>query len=140
MNIATWNVRFFNLEGRLENTILEMQRSNILIMGICETHWEGCNDFTTNGYRVIGSGGKMKRNGVAVILDQRKTGVVTHVEYVSKRLMMIKINAEPVDVMIIQVYMPTSTADEEDIEQMYDQIEEIMKENRGKHNTIVMGD
>ena len=54
--------------------------------------------------------------------------------------MMIKINAEPVDIMIIQVYMPTSTADEEDIEQMYDQIEEIMKENRGKHNTIVMGD
>ena len=140
MNIATWNVRSFNVEGKLENTIREMNRSNTVIMGICETHWEGCHDFNTNGYRVIGSGGSMKRNGVAVILDLKKSGAVSQVEYISDRLMTLKIQAEPVDLLIIQVYMPTSAADEEEIDRMYDQIEEILKENRGKHNTIVMGD
>ena len=140
MNIATWNVRSFNVEGRLENTIREMQRNDIAIMGICETHWEGCHDFTTDGFRVVGSGGNMKRHGVAIILDLKKTGTVSQVEYISDRIMMLKLNAEPVDILIIQVYMPTSTAVEEDVDNIYDQIEGILKENRGKHNTIVMGD
>src|SRR6476661_11029494 len=62
------------------------------------------------------------------------------VERISDRLMMIKLNAEPVDVVIIQVYMPTTEHDDEEVDQMYEQIEELIKKQKGKDNLVVMGD
>ena len=64
VKVATWNVRSFNTENRLENAVIEMKRNDIAVMGICETHWEGdpiC-DFIYEGHRVLGSGGNMKRH------------------------------------------------------------------------------
>ena len=142
VKIATWNVRSFNVEGRLENAVMEMKRNNIAVMGICETHWEGdplC-DFVYDGHRVVGSGGELKRHGVALIFEQKLCGEILQCERISERLMMIKLKAEPVDMMIIQVYMPTSKAKEEEIDDVYEMVEDILKENRGKYNTIIMGD
>ena len=66
MKIGSWNVRTFNVEGRLENTIREMKRNNISVLGICETHWEGPIDFKCGQYRIVGSDVDMKRHGVAI--------------------------------------------------------------------------
>ena len=40
--------------------------------------------------------------------------------------MMIKISATPVDIAIIQVYMPTTTHNDDEIEIMYEQIEKLV--------------
>ena len=42
--------------------------------------------------------------------------------------MMVKVSAEPVDIVLIQVYMPTAKYEDEDVEQIYDQIDR-------RHNT-----
>ena len=55
--------------------------------------------------------------------------------------MFVKIKAEPVDILIVQVYMPTSDHEDEEVEKMYDEIEDIIhSEGRGRVNTIIMGD
>ena len=117
-----------------------MKRNNIAIMGISETHWEGepLIDFIHDGHRVLGSGGGMKRHGVAFILNQTMCGELLLCECISERLMMIKLKAEPVDMMIIQVYMPTSQADEKHVDDVYEMIDDILKENRGNYNTIII--
>ena len=107
MKIGSWNVRTFNEEGRLENAMQEMKRNSISVLGICETHWEEPKDFKCGEHRIIGCGSDMKRQGVAIIMDEKTCGDVLHVERISERIMMIKIKANPVDMMIIQVYMPT---------------------------------
>lgn len=53
---------------------------------------------------------------------------------------MIQLEAEPNDLFVIQVYMPTSRADDEEIEEVYAEIEELLKLTKGKDNIIVMGD
>ena len=137
MKVGTWTVRSFNTEGRLENTLIEMKRSKIAIMGICETHWKECCDFVTDGYRVIGSGGAMKRNGVAIILDLSLSGEVLHIDCTNERVMAIKVKAEPVDTLFIQVYLPTSTAEEDEAEHIYELIEDILKK-KIKESTILL--
>ena len=119
-----------------------MKRNDIVIVGICETHRKGdpIIDFVYDGHRVLGSGGDLKRHGVAIILNQKMCGELLQCERINERLMMIKLKAEPVDMMIIQVYMPTSQAKEEDVDNIYEMIEDILKDNRGKYNTIIMGD
>ena len=42
--------------------------------------------------------------------------------------------------MIVQVYMPTTDSDDEEIEQMYEKIEELIKSEKSNEHLIVMGD
>jgi exonuclease III len=53
----------------------------------------------------------------------------------------IKLNAEPINVLIVQLYMPTSDYEDEEVEELYDRIENILEEDgKGDTNTIIMGD
>jgi exonuclease III len=59
----------------------------------------------------------------------------------SDRIIAVKFKAEPVSILIVQVYMPTSDYEDNEVEEMFDIIEEILEEDgKGETNTIVMGD
>jgi hypothetical protein len=46
----------------------------------------------------------------------------------------------PNNLAIIQVYMPTSKANDEEVEEVYAGIEELMKHTKPQDNVIIMGD
>jgi len=77
---------------------------------------------------------------VAVILDEMFSDRVTKIVQYSDRLILLRIKAEPVDLVIIQVYMPTSEAEEEEIELMYEQIEELIQKEKATDQVIILGD
>jgi exonuclease III len=53
----------------------------------------------------------------------------------------IKLEAEPINILMIQVYKPTSEHEDDEVEELYGEIEEILEEGRkGNTNTIIMGD
>jgi exonuclease III len=57
------------------------------------------------------------------------------------RIIAVKLNAEPVNILIVQVYMPTSDYEDEEVEELYDKIEDVLEEGgKGDTNTIIMGD
>ena len=43
------------------------------------------------------------------------------------RIIAIKLKAEPVNIQIMQVYMPTSEDEDDEVEKLYDTIEEILE-------------
>jgi len=45
------------------------------------------------------------------------------------RIIAIKVKAEPVNVLIMQVYMPTSVYENDEVEKLYDTMEEILEED-----------
>ena len=62
-------------------------------------------------------------------------------ECYSDRLMFVKISAKLVDIVLVQVYMPTKNHDNDEIEKLYQEISEILhQEGRGQVNVIVIGD
>ena len=127
--------------GKLENMKREMARMNINILGVCETRWTDEGDYYSDGYRVLHGGGSEHRNGVAVILDKRTAASVVKVSYEGDRLMLVKLRGKPTDIVIIQVYMPTSEHKEEEVEDMYEKIEELLdRETVGRDYVVVMGD
>ena len=77
---------------------------------------------------------------MAVILDEMFSDRVTKIVQYSDRLILLRIKAEPVDLVIIQVYMPTSEAEEEEIELMYEQIEELIQKEKATDQVIILGD
>ena len=140
MKIGTWNVRTMLRNGKLENVQQEMMKNGINILGLSEVRWKEVGDFMSNNIRVIYAGGNESQRGVAVLLDNETAKRVTTVVQHSDRLILVKIQAEPVDIVIIQVYMPTSNHSDEEVEDAYEQLEELMAAQKGSDYLVVMGD
>ncbi|KAI5692524.1 hypothetical protein M8J77_008381, partial [Diaphorina citri] len=141
--IGTWNVNTLLQTGKLENLKLEMKRQNIDILGISEMRWQGAGDFWSDDVRVIYSGteeGRTGMKGVGIVLEKsmglRVTGYVQH----SDRIILVKLKTEPNDTIIIQVYMPTTNAEDEEVERIYEDINGLIDKTRGEDNVIIMGD
>ena len=54
--------------------------------------------------------------------------------------MLVKLQAKPIDMNIIQVYAPTSDSTTEDLEDFYGAIEKARKICKSQENTIILGD
>ena len=115
-----------------------MKRYRVNVLGVSEVRWKEGGDFESDGYRVLYSGGNECQRGVAVILDKEAGRRVTQVERCSDRLMIVKLKAEPVDMILIQVYMPTSDHEDDEIEELYEEVEEILEKQRGTDNIVIM--
>jgi exonuclease III len=74
------------------------------------------------------------------IVDKEIAKSVSSIENVSDRILIVKLVTEPVCTVIIQVYLPTTDAEEEEVNALYEQIEDLLKRQRGRDNVIVMGD
>jgi hypothetical protein len=139
--IGTWNVRTLQRAGKLENLKEEMKKSGLNIIGLSEVRWRDKGEIVSGNYTMFYSGGNSAERGVAIMLENNIVSSVLKVTCHSDRLMCIKLSANPVDLLVIQVYMPTSNHTDEEVEELYDEISDILQqEGRGKVNAIVMGD
>ena len=59
---------------------------------------------------------------------------------VSSRLITIRLEASPFNITIIQAYAPTTDYDYDDIEDFYDQLQEVIDQAPKKHILVVKGD
>src|SRR6478609_6334285 len=129
-----------NAMGKLENVKEEMQRNRLSTMGVSEVRWKDGGDFVGDGYRVMYAGGPTCQRGVAVIVEAKVAERVTEVDRFVDRIMVMKVRADPVDMVIVQAYLPTTDYEDEEAEKLYDQLEEILGKQKGTDNVIVMGD
>ena len=58
----------------------------------------------------------------------------------NERIIMIRIETKPVDTVVLQVYMPTTDYEDEEVEDVYEDITEVIKKVRGEENLIILGD
>ena len=65
---------------------------------------------------------------------------VTGVWNVSDRIILIKIAGTPININVIQVYAPTTTHPDEEIEDLYEKLEEVKTQCKAHDINIIMGD
>ena len=76
-----------------------------------------------------------------VTLVMNDSGVFDKKIVYNDRIIAIKLQAEPINILMIQVYMPTSEHEDDEVEELYGVIEEILEEDgKGNTNTIITGD
>lgn len=139
LRIGTWNVRTLLQSGKLENLKKEMELNRMDIIGLSEVRWEGQGEVTSDETTLFYSGNKRGKNGVGIIMKNKIAKRVQKVSYVDDRLIVLRIEMLPKDLVMAQVYMPTSDYDDEDIERMYESVEKAL-ENEENCCKIVMGD
>ena len=90
---------------------------------------------------MIHSGGKKSgERGVAIVLDEETGERVKKGVQHSDRVIVVKMEAEPRDIVAVQVYMPTSSSEDEKVDEVYEQINDIIEAEKGNDYLILMGD
>ncbi len=140
IRLGTWNVRTMLRKGKLANVIREMRRERVEILGLAEVRWQENGDFCSDGVRVIHAGGKESQRGVALLIEEKTARHVKTIDRYGDRLIMVTIEAEPMDLVIIQVYMPTTSHTEEEVDRFYEIMEQWIDNVKGTNYLVVMGD
>ena len=118
--IGTWNVRSMN-QGKLEVVKQEMARVNINILRISELKWTGMGEFNSDDHYIYYCGQKsLRRNGVAIMVNKRVWNAVLGCNLKNDRMISVHFWCKPLNITAIQVYAPTSNAEEAEVEWWYE--------------------
>ena len=141
IRIGTWNVRTMYQSGKLANIIQEMDRIKFSVLGIAETHWTGEDKIRVgNNKTMIYKGGNVHERGVAIIFDENTAKSLKGWNGISDRVIVARLEGKPFDIGIIQAYAPTTTHDEEEVDNFYEDLDKAMKYLKSQDVKIVMGD
>ena len=142
ITIGTWNVRTLRPDGKLEELTHEMARYTWHVLGLSEMRWKFHGEISTeDGHKVFFSGSEARHeNGVGFLINKDIVGSVMGCRPVSERLITIRLRASPFNITIIQVYAPTTSHDDDEIEELYDQLQSLVDETPKKDILIVLGD
>jgi len=76
-----------------------------------------------------------------MILDQTMAHAIDKMCFEGDGLMIVRLKGKRGDVVIVQVYMPTTDYKDEEVDAVYERIEELLdKETKAKDYMLVMGD
>jgi len=113
---GTWNVRTLNQGGKLENLKTEMQKNEVSFLAVSEVRRKGKGEIRSCDYTVYYSGGKRAERGAAIVVHKSVVRSVVRKIVCNDRNIAIKLKAEPVSILIMQVYMATSEYEDDEVE------------------------
>ena len=106
----------------------EMARVNIDILGICELKWTGMGEFNSDDLYIYYCEQEfLRRNGVALTVDKRVQNAVLGCNLKNDRIISVRFQGKPFNITVIQVYAPTSNAEEADVEQFYEDLQDFLE-------------
>ena len=140
--MGTWNVRTLREAGKLDELTHEMNRYRWNILGLCEVRWKSIGETSTQeGHKLYFSGRDDKqKQGVAFLIHKNTVNCVMGCRPISSRLITIRLRATPFNITIIQAYAPTSDYDDDDVEDFYEQLQEVLDQTPKKDILVVQGD
>ena len=117
---GAWNVRSIK-QVKLEVAKQEMLRENTDILGISELKWTGMGKFNSDEHYIYYRGQDfLRRNGVAFIVNKRVQNAVLGCNLKNDRMISVRFQGKPFNIMVIRVYAPTGNAEEAEVEQFYE--------------------
>ena len=138
--IGTWNIRSMN-QGQLEVVKQEMARVNINILEISELNWTGIGEFNSDDHYIYYCGQEsLRRNDVAIMVNKRVRNAVLGCNLKSDKTISVRFQGKPFNITIIQVYTPTSNAEEAEVERFCEDLQDLVELTSKKDVLFIIGD
>ena len=107
-------------QGKSEVVKQEMARMNINILGISELKWTRMDEFNSDDHYIYYCVQEsLRRNGSALIVNKRVPNAVLGCNLKNDRMISVHFQGKPFNITVIQVYAPTSNAEEAEVERFY---------------------
>ena len=82
----------------------------------------------------------LRRNGVAIMVNKRVRNAVLGCNLKNNRMISVRLQGNPFNITVIQVYAPTSNAEETEVEQFYEDLQDFLELTPKKDVLFIIGD
>ena len=104
-----------------------MARVNVHILGISELKWTGMGEFNSDDHYIYYCRQEsLRRNGVAIMVHKRVWNVVLGCNLKNDTMFSVFFQGKPFSITVIQVYAPTSNAEEAEVEWFYEDLQDLL--------------
>ena len=118
-----------------------MARVNIDILGIRKLRWSGMGEFNSDDHYLYYCGQEsLRRNGVAIIVNKKVENTVLGCNLKNNRMISVHFQGKPFNITVIQVYAPTSNTEEAEVEQFYEDLQDLLELTPKKDVLFTIGD
>ena len=101
---------------------------NIAILGISEVKWTGMGELNSDDHCIYYCGQEcLRRNGVAIMVNKRVRNPVDGCNLKNDRMISVHFRGKPFNIMVIQVYAPTSIAEEAEVGWFYEDLQDLLE-------------
>ena len=110
-------------QGKFEVVKQEMARVNVNILGISKQKWTGMGEFNSDDHYSYYCGQEsLRRNRVVFMVNKRVQNAVLGCNLKNDRMISVHFQGKPFTITVIQVYAPTSNAEEAEVERFYEDL------------------
>ena len=126
-------------QGKLEVVKQEMARVKVDILVISELKWTGMGEFNSDDHYIYYCGQEsLRRSGVAIMVNKRVRNAVLGCNLKNDRMISVRFQGKPFNTTVIQVYAPTSNAEE--AERLYEDLQDLLELTPKKDVLFIIGD
>ena len=128
-------------QGKLEVVKHEMARVNVNILRISELKWTGMGEFNSDHHYIYYCGQEsLRRNGVAIMVGKRVRNAVLGCNNKNNSMISVRFQGKPFNITVIQIYAPTSNAEETEVERFYEDLQDLLELTPKKDVLFIIGD
>ena len=128
-------------QGKLEVVKQEMASVNIDILGISELKWTWMGKFNSDNHYIYYCGQEsLRRNGRTIIVNKRVWNAIFGCSLKDGSMISVHFQGKPFNITVIQVYAPTSNGEETEIEQFYEDLQDLLELTPRKDVLFIIGD
>ena len=118
-----------------------MARVNIDILAISKLKWTGTGEFNSVEHCIYYCGQEsLRRSGIAIIVKKGVQNAVLGCKLKNDRMISVRFKGKPFNIMVIQVYTPTSNAEEAEVKWSYEDLQDLLELTPKKDVLFIIGD
>ena len=118
-----------------------MAKVNVDILGFSELKWTGMGEVNSDDHYIHYCGQEsLRRNGVAIMVNKRVRNAVLGCNLKNDRMISVHLQGKPFNITVIQVYAPTSNAEEAEVEWFYEDLQDLLELTPKKDVLFIIGD
>ena len=111
-----------------QSNVSGMARVNVDILGISELKWTGMGEFNSDDHYICYCGQEsLRRKGVAIIVNKRVQNAVLGCNLKNDRMISVHFQGKPLNITVIQAYALTCNAEEAEVEQFYEDLQDFLE-------------
>ena len=127
-------------QGKVELDKQEMATVNIDVLVISKLRWTGMGELNSDDHYIYYYGQEsLRRNGVAIIVNKRAQNAVLGCNLKNDKIISVHFQDKPFNITVIQVYTPTSNAEEVEVERFYEDVQDLLELTCKKYVLFIIG-
>ena len=105
-----------------------MTRVDIYILGISELKWTGMDKFNSDDHYIYYCGQEsLRRTGVLCIVNKRVQHAVLRCNLKNDRMISVHLQGKTFNITVIQVYASTTDAEEAEVDEFYEDLQDLLE-------------